>query len=245
VAIKVLLREFVKEGGAIERFRREASSAAMLNHPNVVTIHDFGETADREMPAFIVMELVKGTSLRNLLDIEGRLPAKRAVRLMREICAGVGAAHRQGVVHRDLKPENIMVIAPHDDDDEDETVRVVDFGLAKLLDLAKAGVTRTGIVMGTPYYMSPEQCRGEKLDARSDVYSLGAVLYEMVSGKRPFTAENISGIITKHLYEPPPPLRPSLSIPSSVTAVMMRALSKDPGQRQKSATALARELQQV
>lgn len=244
VAVKVLLREFVKEDEALERFRREARAAAMLHHPNVVTIHDFGETADREAPAFIVMEFVKGPTLRDLLRSEGRFSAERAVRLMRGICAGVGAAHRQGVIHRDLKPENIMVVAP-DDDDEYETVRVVDFGLAKLLDMAKDGVTHTGTVVGTPYYMSPEQCRGETLDARSDVYSLGAVLYEMVSGKRPFTAENISGIITKHLYESPPPLPPSLPIPKNVTAAIMRALAKDPGDRQRTATALARELHSI
>jgi serine/threonine-protein kinase len=163
---------------------------------------------------------------------------------MRGICAGVGAAHRQGVVHRDLKPENIMVIAA-DDDDEFESVRVVDFGLAKLLDLAKAAVTHTGTVVGTPYYMSPEQCRGETLDARSDVYSLGAMLYEMVSGQRPFTAENISGIITKHLYDSPPPLPRSLPIPKNVTAAIMKALAKNPGDRQSTASALSRELQPV
>ncbi len=244
VAVKVLLREFVKESGALERFRREARAAAMLHHPNVVTIHDFGETSDREMPAFIVMEFVKGIPLRDILRSEGPLPAERAVRLMRGICAGVGAAHRQGVVHRDLKPENIMVIAP-DDDDEYESVRVVDFGLAKLWDIAKAGVTHTGTVVGTPYYMSPEQCRGETLDARSDVYSLGAMLYEIVSGNRPFVAENISWIISKHLYESPPPLPRSPPIPRHVTAAIMRALAKDPGDRQKTATALARELQSI
>jgi eukaryotic-like serine/threonine-protein kinase len=241
VAVKILLREFVKEDGALERFRREARAAAMLRHPNVVTIYDFGESTDREMPAFIVMELVKGIPLRDLLRSERRLAAKRAVRLIREVCAGVGAAHRQGVVHRDLKPENIMVIAP-DHDDEFESVRVVDFGLAKLLDIANAAVTQTGTVLGTPYYMSPEQCRGETLDARSDVYSLGAMLYEMLAGQRPFTAENISGIITKHLYGAPPPLPSSISVPRNVTAAIMRALAKEPRDRQSSATALAREL---
>jgi tRNA A-37 threonylcarbamoyl transferase component Bud32/thiol-disulfide isomerase/thioredoxin len=241
VAVKVLQREFVKEERGLERFRREASAAAMLNHPNVVTIHDFGQTPDRELPAYIVMEFVKGIPLREILNSEGRLATKRAVRLMRAICAGVGAAHRLGVVHRDLKPENIMILAP-DDDEEFERVRVVDFGLAKLLDLAKAGVTRTGTVVGTPYYMSPEQCRGETLDARSDVYSLGAMLYEMVSGKRPFIAENISGIITKHLYEPPPPLPASVPVPRNVVAAIMRALAKEPEKRQKTASVLAREL---
>jgi serine/threonine-protein kinase len=242
VAVKVLLRKFVKDEAALVRFRREARAAAMLHHPNVITIHDFGDTGDGDAPAFIVMEFIKGTPLRDLLNSEGHFPAERALRLMRGICAGVGAAHRQGVVHRDLKPENIIVVAP-DDDYEFESVRVLDFGLAKLL--VDAGAALTVTVVGTPYYMSPEQCLGEPLDARSDVYSLGAMLYEMLSGRRPFTADTVSGIISKHLSEAPPPLPPSLTIPRRISGAIMRALAKDPDDRPQTATDLARQLQLI
>jgi serine/threonine-protein kinase len=240
VAVKIMPKKFVSDDAALARFRREARAAAMLHHPNVITIHDFGDTGDENAPAFIVMEFVKGTPLRDLLDSEKQFTVERAVRLMRGICAGVGAAHRQGVVHRDLKPENIIVVAP-DDDYQFENVRVLDFGLAKVL--ADAGAASTGTVIGTPHYMSPEQCLGETLDTRSDVYSLGVMLYEMLSGKRPFASDTVSGIIAKHLSKPPPPLPPSLNIPRRVSTAVMRALAKDPDERQQTATELARQLQ--
>jgi len=240
VAVKILLRKFVTDDAALARFRREARAAAMLHHPNVITIHDFGETGDDNAPAFIVMEFVKGTPLRDLLDSENQFTVERAVRLMAGICAGVGAAHRQGVVHRDLKPENIIVVAP-DHDYQFENVRVLDFGLAKVLADAAAGPA--GTVVGTPYYMSPEQCLGEPLDTRSDVYSLGVMLYEMLVGKRPFASDTVSGIIAKHLSEPPPPLPPSLIVPRRVATAIMRALAKDPDERPQTATELGRQLQ--
>jgi predicted Ser/Thr protein kinase len=241
VAVKILMGKFVTDDAALARFRREARAAAMLHHPNVITIHDFGETDDEQAPAFIVMEFVKGTPLRELLTSEGQFPVERAIRMMRGICAGVGAAHRQGVVHRDLKPENILVVAP-DDDYEFESVRVVDFGLAKLLADADSA-QNAAVVLGTPFYMSPEQCMGEPLDTRSDVYSLGAMFYEMVAGKRPFGAETVSGVISKHLYEPPPPLAASLGLPRRISAAIMQALEKDPDDRPQTATDLARLLQ--
>jgi predicted Ser/Thr protein kinase len=239
VAVKILLGKFVKDDAALARFRREARAAAMLRHPNVITIHDFGETDDDYAPAYIVMEFVRGTPLRELLKSENHLSVERASRLMRGICAGVGAAHRQGVVHRDLKPENILVVAP-DDDFEFESVRVVDFGLAKLL--ADAGAGPAGTVVGTPHYMSPEQSMGEPLDTRSDVYSLGAMFYEMLSGRRPFEAETVSGVINRHLYEPPPPLSTSLEIPRRMSTAIMHALAKDPDARPQTAGDLARLL---
>ncbi len=242
VAVKILTGKFVKDDAALERFRREARAAAMLRHPNVITIHDFGETNDVLAPAYIVMEFVRGTPLRELLHSENHFSVERGLRLMRGICAGVGSAHRQGVVHRDLKPENILVVAP-DDDFEVESVRVVDFGLAKLL--ADAGNAATGAVVGTPYYMSPEQCLGEELDVRSDVYSLGAMFYEMLSGKRPFEAETVSGLISRHLQEPPPPFDFSLGIPRRVSMGIMHALAKDPDDRPQTATDLARQMQLV
>ena len=237
VAVKILTGKFVKDDAALARFRREARAAAMLRHPNVITIHDFGETDDEQAPAFIVMEFVRGTPLRELLRSEERFSVERGLRLMRGICAGVGAAHRQGVVHRDLKPENILVVAP-DDDFEVESVRVVDFGLAKLL--ADAGAVSAGAVVGTPFYMSPEQCLGEPLDSRSDVYSLGAMFYEMLSGTRPFGAETVSGVINRHLSEPPPPFSPSLGIPRRISLAIMHALAKDPDDRPQTASDLGR-----
>ncbi len=242
VAVKILTGKFVKDDAALTRFRREARAAAMLRHPNVITIHDFGETDDVHAPAYIVMEFVKGTPLRELLLSEDHFSVERGLRLMRGICAGVGSAHRQGVVHRDLKPENILVVAP-EDDFEFESVRVVDFGLAKLL--ADAGATSSGAVVGTPFYMSPEQCLGEPLDARSDVYSLGAMFYEMLSGEQPFGAATVSGVINRHLYEPPPPFSESLGIPRRVAIGIMHALAKDPEHRPQTATDLARQMQLV
>ena len=238
VAVKIMQRRFVSDEAALTRFRREARAAAMLHHPNVITIHDFGETGDDKAPAYIVMEFVKGTPLRDLLSTD-HLSIERASRLMRGICAGVGAAHRQGVVHRDLKPENIIVLAPHEGE-KYESVRVLDFGLAKLLADA-----HTGTVVGTPYYMSPDQCLGETLDPRSDVYSLGAVFYEMLSGRRPFVAETVSGNVNKHLYEDPPPLPEELNIPRRIAAAIMRALAKNPDDRPQNATEFARQLQLI
>ncbi len=239
VAVKILTDKYVKDDAALERFRREARAAAMLRHPNVITIHDFGETDDVHAPAYIVMEFVKGTPLRELLRSEDHFSVERGVRLMRGICAGVGSAHRQGVVHRDLKPDNILVVAP-EDDFELESVRVVDFGLAKLL--ADAGATSSGAVVGTPFYMSPEQCLGEPLDARSDVYSLGAMFYEMLSGQQPFGAETVSGVINRHLSEPPAPFAETLGIPRRVAMGIMHALGKDPDERPQTATELARQM---
>ncbi len=239
VALKILLGKFVKDDAALDRFRREARAAAMIHHPNVITIHDFGERGDEKAPAFLVMELVKGTPLRDLLSSKDHFSIERSVRLMRGICAGAGAAHKQGIVHRDLKPENILIAAP-DDDYEFESVKLVDFGLAELQGDRGAGGKVT--VVGTPYYMSPEQCMGEPLDARSDVYSLGAMFYEMLCGERPFAAQTVSGVINKHLYQEAPPLAPELGVPRRISTAIMQALSKDPGRRQQTARDLARQL---
>ena len=239
VAVKILLEKLASDDAALARFRREARAAAMVHHPNVITIHDFGEPREGEANAFIVMEFVKGTPMRDLLHSVGQFPIERASRMMRSICAAVGAAHRQGMVHRDLKPENILVVAP-DVDYEFENVKLVDFGFAKLVSEEKVA---SGTVIGTPFYMSPEQCLGEPLDTRSDVYSLGAMFYEMLSGRPPFKADTVSGIITKQLSEPPPPFSTSLGIPRRVSMGIMHALAKDPDARPQNATELARQLQ--
>ena len=243
VVVKVLLEQYVASAAAIERFRREARAAALLRHPNVVGIYDFGEARGENAPAYIVMELVEGMSLRDLIRREGKLAPARAVSLMRDICAGVGAAHRRDIVHRDLKPDNIIVLPPPDSH-ERETVKVLDFGIAKLRDVESVlSLTESGAVMGTPYYMSPEQCRGEPLDPRSDVYSLGVMLYEMLTGVPPFTGSNLATLVTKHLTEVPPPLPLRPGVSPALDAVYKRALAKDKNMRQADATALSRELQ--
>jgi len=242
VAIKVLHRKWVIDEAMLERFRREARAAAQLRHPNIVSIIDLSEARGADAPAYIVMELIEGESLRKLLRRERRFGPERAVSLMRDICAGVGAAHRKGIFHRDLKPDNVIVIAP-DEDREHETVKVVDFGIAKLRDAAGVRtLTETGMVVGTPLYMSPEQCRGEALDARADVYSLGSMVYEMLAGTPPFAAETPTGLIARHLFDTVPPLPESSGATPALAAVVMRSLAKDRDERQRDATELAREL---
>src|SRR5829696_1016551 len=244
VAIKVLHSRLTNDEKLVERFRREARAAAQLQHPNVVTIHDYGEARGPGGFAYIVMELVRGESLRDILKREGRLEPARAVSLMRDVCAGVGAAHRRGIVHRDIKPDNIIV-TPADEDRPAESVKVVDFGIAKLRDLAAEGSTLTeaGMMVGTLFYMSPEQCKGEPLDSRADVYSLGAMLHEMLAGAPPFTASNITSLIFKHVGEPPPPLPEDLNVPAALRGAVLRALSKDPDARPRDASEFSREIQ--
>jgi serine/threonine protein kinase len=242
-AIKVLHVKFVAQADAIERFRREARAAAMLRHPNIVSIYDFSDGQGGQSSAFIVMELLEGESLRSLLRGEGKLEPERAVSLMSDICAGVGAAHRLGTVHRDLKPDNVIVLA-RNDQRERETIKVVDFGIAKLRDLAGTStLTETGAVVGTPYYMSPEQCRGDSLDHRSDVYSLGAMFYELLAGTPPFISASTTGVIAKHLTEAPPPLPKMLDVPDALEAVIMLALAKRPEERPANATEFTRMFQ--
>jgi eukaryotic-like serine/threonine-protein kinase len=241
VAIKILLDKFVAGHEAAERFRREARAAAMLRHPNVVTIHDFSDGAGETTPAYIVMELVEGTSLRDLLNREGRISPARSVTVMRGVCSGVGAAHRKGVIHRDLKPDNI-IIAPPERAGEPETVKVIDFGIAKLKEVdGGSSLTQTGMLIGTPFYMSPEQCLGDPLDARSDVYSIGAILYEMLGGSPPFTGNTPTAVVAKHLTDTATPLD-RLGVPLSLANVAGRALAKDPQERYQSVDDLFSDL---
>lgn len=242
VAVKVLNPEYVLDQTAAERFRREARSAAMIRHANVVTIHDFSESG-LGGPAYIVMELVRGTSLRELLKREGRMKPERAVDLMHDVCAGVAVAHRQGLVHRDLKPDNVIVEAP-EVESEREIAKVVDFGIAKLRGATtEFNLTQTGATVGTPFYMSPEQWHGKELDARSDVYSLGAMLYEMLKGTPPFNATTLPELIYRQLNEVPPRFASSLSVPPALERVCRRALAKNPEERPADASVFSREIQ--
>jgi serine/threonine protein kinase len=237
VAVKVLHPDQMADPQAVERFRREAQTASRLKHPNVVTVYDFG--VSREGLNYQVMELAGGESLRSLVHRHGRLTETAAAEIIRQVCAALDETHRQGIVHRDIKPENILV----------QTipgglrVKVLDFGIAALRDVKAGRLTRTGAVVGTPHYMSPEHCLGEELDGRSDIYSLGIVLFEMLTGVVPFDSPTLTAIVIKHVNDPPP--RPRILNPKispAVESVVLRALEKRRDARPQTAGEMARRL---
>jgi serine/threonine protein kinase len=199
VAIKVMIPLFFRDEQFSKRFIKEAQTAAQLNHPNIITIHDVGETGDSH---YIVMEYLE-ESLSERLKQKGFLPPLEALEVVNKIASALDYAHGKGFIHRDIKPDNIMFRS-------DGTVVLVDFGIARAMD-STTHLTRTGMSIGTPHYMSPEQCRGEKIDGRSDIYSLGVQFYEIIMGEVPYKAENTAGIIIKHIQEPVPRLPDRLS----------------------------------
>jgi serine/threonine protein kinase/formylglycine-generating enzyme required for sulfatase activity len=243
VAVKVLRADVVEDEKSRQRFYREARAAAMLHHPNAVVIHDFGEDADGT--AYIVMELLVGRSLRQVLIQEGTINAVRAYGIIRQASAALDAGHRNGIVHRDIKPDNIILL---DSNDAADHVKILDFGIAKVLDnktldthSLEQRLTNVGSVIGTPHYMAPEQCQGEEADSRSDIYSLGVVLYELLTGVAPFLAKTPTGVAIKHVTEKPRPLREiNPSVPEAVDRVVLHALEKDPNARPQTALELAR-----
>lgn len=245
VAIKVLNPHFVEDEEAQERFRREARAAGRLQHQNAVTVTDFGRTEDGLV--YIVMELLEGRSLREVLAREAPLDAARAVSLMLQISAAVAAAHEARVIHRDLKPGNIFVVQRKH---VPPLIKVLDFGIAKLAadaleedEEAEQTLTKVGVMIGTPRYMSPEQCDGGKLTPASDVYSLGIILYEMLTGTTPFSGSTPLAIAMKHSSETPRPPREFLTtIPAPLEDVVLHALEKLPGNRPPDAGAFRREL---
>src|SRR5687768_8819817 len=217
VAIKVLHREMSDEPDQLERFRREARAVAQLSHPNVVAVIDAGEDSGHP---YIVFEYVEGETLKQRIDRLGKLPVDEAVAYAIEIGRGLQLAHARQLVHRDVKPQNVLI-------DAEGRAKVTDFGIARSLE--SDGLTKTGRVLGTTDYVSPEQAMGQDVDARSDVYSLAVLLYEMLTGKVPFEAETLVGVAMKHVNEPMPNVqqrRPEVS--SAVAAAIERATDKEP-----------------
>lgn len=237
VAIKILHADQVVVPDAAERFRREAQSAARLKHPNAVSVYDFGVTDGGLF--YLVMGLVEGESIRDVIKQHGPFAPRLAAEVIEQVCAALDEAHRHQIIHRDIKPDNIMMKTSV----EGLRVKVLDFGIAKLRDQSASSLTQTGSVMGTPHYMSPEQCMGEDLDHRSDIYSLGVVLYEMLAGVVPFNSPTSTAVVVQHVNQAPPSLRAhNLSIPVPVERVVMQALEKRREARPQTASEFARTL---
>ncbi|MEZ4267430.1 MAG: protein kinase [Myxococcota bacterium] len=244
--VKLMHAELSENPLAVSRFKREARAVARLNHPNIVQIYIFGETEDRAL--YLAMEHVDGASLGSVLAQSARLAQPRALRIVDQVCAALSEAHAASVIHRDLKPDNVMLT---DRLGNPDYVKVLDFGIAKLLGDTpqdRGEMTREGHIAGTPRYMSPEQARGQALDARSDIYSLGVMLYEMLTGAHPFQATTAVDFLVKHVSEPPP--RPSerftdLILLPRVEAIVLRCLAKSPAERFQSAADLQRAVRQA
>ncbi|HEY0467239.1 MAG TPA: serine/threonine-protein kinase, partial [Polyangiaceae bacterium] len=232
VALKVLRAEFAGKGDIVTRFQQEAISASRIKHPNVLDVFDFGQLENGCF--FLAMEFLEGNDLADELSRRRVLGVENGIRISMQICRALAAAHANGVVHRDMKPENVFLQRTVDGE---EIVKIVDFGIAQLRskDAAvvetKRRLTRTGMIFGTPEYMAPEQAGGKHADPRSDIYSVGIIMYEMFTGAVPFTGDTFLGVLAKHLSDPTPPMSavyPALSISPSLQAVIMRALEKDP-----------------
>ncbi|SNR62029.1 Stk1 family PASTA domain-containing Ser/Thr kinase [Blastococcus mobilis] len=237
VAVKVLRSDLARDPSFQVRFRREAQASASLNHPAIVAVYDTGEdrTTTGATP-YIVMEYVEGETLRDVIRREGWLSPERAMSLSADICGALDFSHRNGIVHRDVKPGNVM-ITPQG------TVKVMDFGIARAVSDSAATMTSTAAVIGTAQYLSPEQARGESVDARSDVYSLGCMLYELVTGAPPFTGDSPVAVAYQHVREDPKlPSSINPAIPAELDAILLKAMSKNPANRYQSAAEMRNDL---
>jgi len=244
VAIKLLREAYAADASVVTRFRREAQAAAALSHPNIVAIYDVGQDGDQH---YIVMEYVSGADLHALITRRGALPLSLALDIAEQACAALDYAHGQGIVHRDIKPHNILIASTDSlvmrgwsraaysvDEEPPVLIKVADFGLAR--SMTAPAISEAGIVWGTIHYLSPEQARGEPATPQSDIYALGVVLYQMVTGQLPFVAETPVALALKHINEAPPlPRRVTPTIPPAVEAIILKALAKDPKQRFASA----------
>ncbi len=240
VAVKVLRSDLARDPLFLARFRREAQSAAGLNHPAIVSVYDTGEDAgpDGAIP-YIVMEYVEGRTLRDVLRQDGPLPPKDAMQIMADVCGALEFSHRHGIVHRDIKPANVM-IQPNGE------VKVMDFGIARAVADSASTVTQTAAVIGTAQYLSPEQARGEMVDARSDVYSCGCLLYELLTGVPPFQGDSPVAVAYQHVREVASiPSSRNPAIPRPVDSIVMKALAKNPHNRYQSAAEMRADLQRA
>ena len=243
VAIKVLHKHMVSSGDALKRFRLEAEAASSLNVPNILTIHDFG-ISEQGQP-YMVMDYLAGVSLQEVLEAEQRLDVHRALGIFSQVCAALKHAHDKQIIHRDLKPSNIMLV---EFEGQPDFVKIVDFGIAKLLgrtDGDRGQLTRTGEIFGSPLFMSPEQCRGMHLDARTDIYSLGSVMYLALTGRPLFESDNVLDIFVKQATTPPTSfgeICPELTIPTEVEEIVLKALEKEPSDRFQSMAELKASL---
>jgi serine/threonine protein kinase len=240
VAVKVLRADLARDPTFQLRFRREAQNAAALNHPAIVAVYDTGETDSENGPLpYIVMEYVDGRTLRDIVKSEGPLAPRRAMEVMADASAALDFSHRHGIVHRDVKPANIMIT-------KSGAVKVMDFGIARALADGQAAVTQTAAVIGTAQYLSPEQARGESVDARSDVYASGCVLFELLTGEPPFTGDSPVAVAYQHVREDPrKPSDVNQQVPASLDAVVLKALSKNPANRYQSAAEMRADLVRV
>jgi serine/threonine-protein kinase len=237
VAIKIMHQELPDELASRQRFEREAKLMALLEHPNCVSVIDFGVHDDKP---FLVMDLVRGTSLLQMLDKVVQLPVERAADITRQVLSGLAHAHELGIIHRDIKPANIMLTEKAG---LGEQVRILDFGLARMQETSTK--LTTGIVVGTPNYMAPEQCKGSDVDARADLYACGVMLFEMLTGRKPFVADEPLAVVRKHLLEAPPTLgsvEPRIDF-GELEAVMAKALAKNPADRYESAVAMSKAVE--